>query len=163
VGASQLTISLTAADLAITGSYPVVVTNPAPGGGSSNSVAFGVLTPNALVTYTDPLFTDMVPANWTASSQTLPSGGPNDPVRLVSFSIPTDQIPVLYVIVYPHGANVIEQSDEPPGFLGTSNNFDLYYQIRSAPTDQSTVTPLGLTPAQLQTQLLNAVKSLNAN
>jgi len=34
---SQLTISLTLADLATAGTYPVVVTNPAPGGGSANA------------------------------------------------------------------------------------------------------------------------------
>ena len=131
------------------------------GGGHSSQTTSS--TPNSLVSYIDPLFSGMVPTNWTASNQTLPSGGLNDPVRVVSFSIPTDQVPVLYVYVYPHGADVIDQSDEPPGFLGTSGNFDLYYQIRTAPVDQSTVAPLGLTPAQLQTQLLNAVKSLKTN
>ena len=42
VSASQLTISLTAADQAAGGSFPVVVTNPAPGGGPSNAVSFVV-------------------------------------------------------------------------------------------------------------------------
>jgi hypothetical protein len=37
VGTNRLTIFLTAADLATAGTYPVVVTNPAPGGGSSNA------------------------------------------------------------------------------------------------------------------------------
>jgi hypothetical protein len=40
VSASQLTISLTTADLATAGTYPVVVTNPAPGGGSSSAASF---------------------------------------------------------------------------------------------------------------------------
>jgi subtilase family serine protease len=42
--ASQISISLSASDLATTGTYPVVVTNPAPGGGASNPVNFGVVT-----------------------------------------------------------------------------------------------------------------------
>jgi len=42
--ASQLGISLTSADLANTGSFPVVVTNPTPGGGSSSAVNFNVVT-----------------------------------------------------------------------------------------------------------------------
>jgi uncharacterized protein (TIGR03437 family) len=42
VNASQLTISLSASDLATPGSFPVVVTNPPPGGGASNSAAFMV-------------------------------------------------------------------------------------------------------------------------
>jgi hypothetical protein len=37
VGINRLTITLAAADLASAGTYPVVVTNPAPGGGSSNA------------------------------------------------------------------------------------------------------------------------------
>jgi hypothetical protein len=42
VNSAQLTISLSAADQATPGSYPVVVSNPAPGGGTSNSAAFTV-------------------------------------------------------------------------------------------------------------------------
>lgn len=40
VSASQLTITLTASDLAARGSFAVTVTNPAPGGGSSNAAEF---------------------------------------------------------------------------------------------------------------------------
>jgi hypothetical protein len=43
-GASQLSISLTPADLAATGTFPVEVTNPAPGGGASTPVDFKVVT-----------------------------------------------------------------------------------------------------------------------
>jgi photosystem II stability/assembly factor-like uncharacterized protein len=42
VSATQLQIQLTTADLATAGSFPVVVTNPTPGGGPSNSVNFSV-------------------------------------------------------------------------------------------------------------------------
>jgi hypothetical protein len=45
VNSTQLTISLTAGDQATASDYPVVVTNPAPGGGSSNAVNFTVNTP----------------------------------------------------------------------------------------------------------------------
>jgi uncharacterized repeat protein (TIGR03803 family) len=41
--ANQLTITLTSADLSTAGSFPVVVTNPAPGGGASNAVNFVVV------------------------------------------------------------------------------------------------------------------------
>lgn len=40
VSSTQLTISLDASDLAAAGAYPVVVTNPAPGGGPSNAAHF---------------------------------------------------------------------------------------------------------------------------
>jgi len=42
VNESELTISLTSTDLATAGNYPVVVTNPAPGGGSSGAADFTV-------------------------------------------------------------------------------------------------------------------------
>jgi hypothetical protein len=45
VSGSQITISLTSVDLATTGTFPVVVTNPTPGGGPSNTVYFTVITP----------------------------------------------------------------------------------------------------------------------
>ena len=44
---SALTISLTSEDLATAGTYPVVVTNPAPGGGASNAVNFTVFSPSS--------------------------------------------------------------------------------------------------------------------
>ena len=43
VGTGRLTISLTTADLTTAGSFPVVVTNPTPGGGASNAVEFAVM------------------------------------------------------------------------------------------------------------------------
>jgi beta-glucanase (GH16 family) len=42
VSSTQLTISLSASDQATAGFYAVIVTNPSPGGGPSNSVNFGV-------------------------------------------------------------------------------------------------------------------------
>ena len=42
--ATQLAISLTSNDMAAIGSYPVVVTNPTPGGGASGAGSFNVVT-----------------------------------------------------------------------------------------------------------------------
>lgn len=72
VNASQLTISLTAADLATAGSYPVVVTNPAPGGGASAAVNFTVVTNNPV-----PAITTLSPASLSvgATPQTLTING----------------------------------------------------------------------------------------
>jgi hypothetical protein len=42
ISSTQLTITLSAGDQATAGTYAVVVTNPAPGGGASNSVNFTV-------------------------------------------------------------------------------------------------------------------------
>jgi len=44
VSTSQLTTTLSASDLASAGNFPVVVTNPAPGGGASSAVNFNVVT-----------------------------------------------------------------------------------------------------------------------
>lgn len=46
VSATEVTAAIPASDLAAAGSFPVVVTNPAPGGGASNSVSFTVSAPN---------------------------------------------------------------------------------------------------------------------
>jgi hypothetical protein len=69
---SQLTISLTAGDQATAGTYPVVVTNPTPGGGASNSVSFAVNNPS-------PTISSLAPASATAgaAAQTLTINGTN--------------------------------------------------------------------------------------
>ena len=45
VSGSQLTVQITAADVAAAGTFPVVVVNPAPGGGASSAVDFTVNNP----------------------------------------------------------------------------------------------------------------------
>ncbi len=52
--ATSLTIPLTAADQAAAGTYPVVVTNPSPGGGSSTAVNFTVNNPKPTITSIAP-------------------------------------------------------------------------------------------------------------
>jgi len=63
VSASALTITLNAADLATAGSYAVVVTNPAPGGGSS-TLSYSVNNPA-------PTLSSFSPASSTAGAATL--------------------------------------------------------------------------------------------
>jgi uncharacterized repeat protein (TIGR03803 family) len=72
VSNSQLTILLTSADLSTMGSFPVVVTNPAPGGGSSNAVDLIVGNPV-------PTITSLSPSSVAAGSaaQTLTINGSN--------------------------------------------------------------------------------------
>jgi hypothetical protein len=50
--ATQLTIALLSADVASVGAYPVIVTNPAPGGGSSAAVNFSVVSGQVLNEWT---------------------------------------------------------------------------------------------------------------
>ena len=76
VSATQLTIQLTAGDQATAGSYPVVVTNPTPGGGASNAVDFTV---NAVTTNPVPTIASLSPSSATAGTvaQTLSITGTN--------------------------------------------------------------------------------------
>ena len=72
VSSTQLTISLSAADQATAGSYAVVVTNPAPGGGASSPLNFAVDNPA-------PTLTSLSPASAVvgAAAQTLTLNGTN--------------------------------------------------------------------------------------
>jgi len=72
VSPTQLTISLSATDQATTGSYAVVVTNAAPGGGASSPLSFAVNNPA-------PTLTSLSPASAVvgAASQTLTLNGTN--------------------------------------------------------------------------------------
>ncbi len=51
-GATQLSTTLSASDLANAGTFPVVVTNPSPGGGSSNAANFNVAAGTPTGTFT---------------------------------------------------------------------------------------------------------------
>ena len=72
VNAGQVTIPLTAGDQATTGSFPVIVTNPAPGGGTSNTVNFAVNNPVPTISTIAP-----TSANAGAAAQTLTINGTN--------------------------------------------------------------------------------------
>jgi hypothetical protein len=72
VSSTQLTISLSATDQATAGSYAVVVTNPAPGGGASSPLNFAVGNPQ-------PSLSSLSPASAVvgAAAQTLTLNGTN--------------------------------------------------------------------------------------
>ena len=74
VSPNELTISLTSADLETAGSFPVIVTNPLPGGGSSNSVVFTVTT-GSLGTVTINPASVSVPTNGVQTFAATVSGG----------------------------------------------------------------------------------------
>src|SRR5271157_2128818 len=72
VSSSQLTIQLSASDQAAAGTYAVVVTNPSPGGGASNSANF-------TVNNSTPTITTLAPSSAVAgaAAQTLTINGTN--------------------------------------------------------------------------------------
>ena len=75
ISATQLTIQLTASDQATAGSYPVVVTNPSPGGGASNAINLTVNKAGNPVPAITSLSPAEVPAG--AAAQTLTISGTN--------------------------------------------------------------------------------------
>jgi hypothetical protein len=68
VSSTQLTISLSASDQATAGSDPVVVTNPAPGGGTSNTLNFTVLPLSAPTGLAATAGNTEVNLTWNAST-----------------------------------------------------------------------------------------------
>ncbi len=70
VSSTQLTIGLTAADQATAGSYAVVVTNPAPGGGTSSPLNFTVASPIVSLSTTSLAFGNQ-PIDMTSAAQTV--------------------------------------------------------------------------------------------
>jgi uncharacterized repeat protein (TIGR03803 family) len=72
VNAGQLTISLTTADLASPGAYPIVVTNPTPGGGSATATF--TVTASTLVVSISPSLVS-VPASAVQTFGATVSGG----------------------------------------------------------------------------------------
>jgi hypothetical protein len=75
VNSGQLTIMLNAAELATAGSYPIVVTNPSPGGGNSNSMSFTVSSAAGA----SPSVSSLSPGSYaaTGSNQTMLINGSN--------------------------------------------------------------------------------------
>jgi uncharacterized protein (TIGR03437 family) len=67
VNSDQLTIVLSASDLATAGSFPVVVSNPSPGGGSSNTAIFTVTA----ASNAQPSITGLSPSAAPAGSSPL--------------------------------------------------------------------------------------------
>ena len=72
VSGTQITIPLSATDQATAGNFPVVVTNPAPGGGSSTAVNFVVQNLVPTITSLSP-----ASANQGNAAQTLTINGTN--------------------------------------------------------------------------------------
>jgi IPT/TIG domain len=70
VSSTELTIALSAGDESTIGTYPVVVSNPTPGGGASNTADFNVALPPPSVTSLSPSS-----ANVGAAAQTLTING----------------------------------------------------------------------------------------
>lgn len=72
VSATELTISLSSTDLETAGSFPVVVVNPVPGGGTSNTAYFTVNNPAPSISSLSP---SSLPAGSPAQTLTINGSG----------------------------------------------------------------------------------------
>ncbi len=81
VSSTQLTIPLTAANQATAGTFPVVVTNPTPGGGSTAAINFTVTEPAPTVTSLSP-----ASAPVGSAAQVLTVTGTNFQAATVTFN-----------------------------------------------------------------------------
>jgi len=96
VSASQLTIQLSVADQATPGSFPVVVTNPAPGGGLSIPVALSVTGGNSVLT--------PFPANLYFGVQSTSTTSPGQTVTLTNTGTATVNVSAISIA----GANLAD-------------------------------------------------------
>ena len=146
ISSTQLTISLSASDQATGGNYAVVVTNPSPGGGASNSLSFTVNNPV-------PAITGLSPSSATAgaAAQTLTITGTgfvststvtyNGVAHTATFVTPTQLTISLSVSDQVTGGNyaIVVTNPSPGG--GTSNSFG--FTVNPAPTITSVTATCG--------------------
>ena len=95
-----ISITLTTADLATAGSFPVIVTNPAPGGGASNTVNFLVTTAPTIAKAFNP--TTMALSG--TSTLTLTITNPSATQTQTGVAV-TDTFPSGLVVASPNGAS----------------------------------------------------------
>jgi hypothetical protein len=150
VSATQVTAAITAADIATAGSFPVTVTNPAPGGGASAAVNFAVNNPLPTITSLSPstlvaggaAFTLTVNGtNFISTSQVKFNGT----ARTTAFVSATQITAAILAsdIATSGNANVTVTNPTPGG--GTTANF--VFVITSAPNPVPTLTSIAPTTA----------------
>ena len=160
VSSTQLTISLSAADQATAGTYPVVVTNPTPGGGASNSVNFTVNNPvpatssisPALKTAGDGGFTLTVNGTNFNSTSVVNFNGSARTTTLVNSTQVTASITATDVATV--GTFPITVTNPAPGG-GTSNSQTLTVNPKLVFTTNAFATLTGLCSPTISVQLQN--------
>jgi len=152
VSATQVMVAVLASDIAATGMPAVVVTNPSPGGGASNSVAFAVNNPVPTITSLSPssavtggaAFTLTVNgANFVASSVVDIKGSART-TAFVSATQLTAQITAGDIAM--QGASAITVVNPAPGG-GTSNSVNLTVTDFSLTNNSGTQTVTAGQPA----------------
>jgi O-glycosyl hydrolase len=164
VNASQLTITLTAGDQAAPGNYPVVVTNPAPGGGPSNAANFAVNNPTPGLTSLSPPSTAV-----GSGAQTLTLTGTNflpsatvtyDGVAHVATYVNSTQLTISLSIADQATAgnfSVVVTNPGPGGGASAPVNFAV---DNPQPSLTSLAPPSAIAGAAAQTLMLNGTNFL---
>jgi len=130
VSASEVTASITAADIAVAGKANVTVVNPAPGGGTSSATVFTTNNPPPTVSSTAPAsalaggagFTLTVNGTNFLPSSTIQWNGENQTTTFVNATTLTTSIPASAVAV-PTAATITVSNPSPGG--GTSAGVSL--------------------------------------
>jgi hypothetical protein len=126
VSSTVLTITLSAADQATVGSYPVQVTNPAPGGGASNIVDFQVTSPavGAACITGNAITTLISGSNVTAY---VPNGAWGNSITGIEV-VPIEPSPVSTpsAITTPNTPNACAGNSATQEVICTANNTDVY-------------------------------------
>jgi hypothetical protein len=126
VSATQLTAAILAGDIATAGTYDVIVTNPSPGGGTSNAATFTVNNPVPTITTISPssataggpAFTLTVNGTNFVSSSTVSFNGNARTTTFVSATRVTAAIPATDIATA--GTYNVTVTNPSPGG-GTSN------------------------------------------
>jgi len=148
VSASQLTIALTSADLATAGSFPVVVTNPSPGGGASNAVDFMVTSGSKQVTLAGLSFnpTFISPGTSTTGTVTLSAAAPAGGALVTLSSDTSNALPVPANVTVPAGSTTASFTATSSSSLTTSTqvsvtaNYNNSYQSATVTVSLQDVT-----------------------
>jgi hypothetical protein len=149
ISATQLTAAISASDIATAGSYNVTVTNPTPGGGTSNAVSFMVNNPLPTITTLSPssttaggvAFTLTVNGTGFVTNSTVSFNGNTRATIFVSAAQLTAAIPASDIATAGN-YNVTVTNPSPGGGTSTAVTF-----VVSATNPVPTITTLSPTSA----------------
>lgn len=150
VSATQLTASILAGDVTTVGTPSVTVTNPAPGGGTSNSIVFSILNPVPTVTTLQPAgaltssgaFTLTVNGTNFVNGAVVSFGGANRATTFVNSTQVTAAI--LATDITTAGApNVLVTNPAPGGGSSNSVSFNVNNPVPTVTTLQPSSVIVG--------------------
>lgn len=170
LSATQLTIQLSASDQGTVGTYPVVVTNPAPGGGSSAPLNFTVDNPTPVITSISP---QSVPAASSAQTLTIDGTGfvTGSEVTLDGASVSASMVNAAELTVQlstsqlaaPGAYPVVVTNPGPGGGASNSVSFAVTVSQQSATTDSNGIVnlPNGLSVKVVNVASQEALSGMN--